>query len=176
MFIIIILLMCAIKSFRNFLVKCDFFPATQFLRYKGETEYRTATGGTFTIFITVLFCLLFFNALVDIIDKKNVSLQTDTQHQSVPAASEVKFGPAGGFLFALSINGMNLSATDVKYFDIKLQLNQFAPISQLVSSQDISLTECTYEHFDFNQELAKTYVTLNGSNLLCPPLNSAVSI
>lgn len=126
--------MCAIKAFRNFLVRCDFFPATQFLRYKGETEYRTATGGTFTIFITILFCFLFFNALVDIIDKKNVNLQTDTQHQSVPVASDVKFGPDGGFLFALSINGMNLSATDVKYFDIKLQLNQFAPISQLVSS------------------------------------------
>ena len=71
---------------------------------------------------------------------------------------------------------MNLSATEVKYFDIKLQLNQFAPISQLVSSQDIPLTECNYDHFNFNEELAKTYLTLNGSNLLCPPLNSAVSI
>lgn len=79
--------MCAIRAFRNVLVRFDFFPATQFLRYKGEIEYRTATGGTFTILITVLFCLLFFNALVDIIDKKNVSLQTDTQHQGVPAAS-----------------------------------------------------------------------------------------
>lgn len=171
-----ILLMCAIRAFRNFLVKFDFFPATQFLRYKGETEYRTATGGTFTILITILFCILFFNALVDIIDKKNVSLQTDVQHHSVPAASSIKFGPEGGFIFALSINGMNLSATDLKYFDIKLQLNQFAPILQLVNSQDIPLTPCTYNHFNFNQELEQTYATLNGSNLLCPPLNYSLSI
>lgn len=107
-----------IKSFRQLLVKFDFFPATQFLRYKGSTEYRTATGGIFTILIIAIFCILFFNALLDIIAKKNVTLKTDVQHQSDPSAAQIAFGPQGGFLFALRISGMNLSRTDLKYFDI----------------------------------------------------------
>lgn len=112
--------MYLIKSFRQLLVKFDFFPATQFLRYKGSTEYRTATGGIFTILIIIIFCILFFNALLDIIAKKNVTLKSEIQHQQVPIPAQVNFGPSGGFLFALRINGMNLSRTDIKYFDISL--------------------------------------------------------
>lgn len=108
------------KSFRQLLVKFDFFPATQFFRYKGSTEYRTATGGVFTILIIVIFCILFFNALLDIIAKKNVTLKTNIQNQSVPSQAQINFGPQGTFMFALRINGMNLSRTDLKYFDISL--------------------------------------------------------
>jgi hypothetical protein len=68
--------MSCIKSFRQLLVKFDFFPATQLLRYKGSTEYRTATGGIFTILIIIIFCILFFNALLDIVNKKNVTLKS----------------------------------------------------------------------------------------------------
>jgi hypothetical protein len=110
-----------IKSCRQLLVKFDFFPATQFLRYKGSTEYRTATGGVFTIFIIIISCLLFFNALTDIIDKKNVTVKSNIAHQANPSETSFALGPAEGFLFAVKINGMNLSQTDLKYFDITLQ-------------------------------------------------------
>jgi hypothetical protein len=98
-----------IKSCRRLLVKFDFFPATQFLRYKGSTEYRTATGGVFTILIIVIFCLLFFQALTDIIARRNVTVKSNIEHQATPGESSISFGPEGGFLFAVKINGMNLS-------------------------------------------------------------------
>ncbi len=113
--------MSFIKSCRQLLVKFDFFPATQFLRYKGSTEYRTATGGVFTILIIIIFFLLFFNALTDIIAKKNVNAKSNIVHQAVPSETSFTVGPEGGFLFAVKINGMNLSQVDLKYFDITLQ-------------------------------------------------------
>ena len=131
--------MCALKLLRKLLVKFDFFPATQFLRYKGQTSYRTATGGVFTILIVIIFFILFANALIDILNKKDVTLATDTQHQTIPEATNITFSPRGGFMLAISIGGMNLSRTDLKYFDITLSLNQYIPITQIVNSTTIPL-------------------------------------
>lgn len=128
-----------IKLVRQLLVKFDFFPATQFLRYKGQISYRTATGGVFTIFTVALFCILFANALIGILNKQAVTLSSDFKHEANPAGTNITFGPKGGFMIAISIGGMNLSRTDLNYFDITLSLNHFTPISQLTNSTPIPL-------------------------------------
>ena len=141
----------SVKGFlRQLILNFDFFPTTQFLRYKGQSSYRTLTGGVFTIIIVAVFFWLFASALMDILNKNNVILDTNVHHHAIPVPTNVTLGPNGGFMFAISIGRMNLSRTDLKYFDIGLSLNQFVPVAQLVTSTPIPLEMCTQNHFNFN--------------------------
>ena len=47
------------RCLQNTLRKFDLFPANQFLRYKGDPEYTTATGGIISLFVITIFIILF---------------------------------------------------------------------------------------------------------------------
>jgi hypothetical protein len=69
-----------IKCLRAFLQSLDFFPATQFLRYKGETEYKTATGGFVSFVIIIIFIILFTSTGLDMINKTTVTATSNFQN------------------------------------------------------------------------------------------------
>lgn len=62
------------------LKKLDFFPAQQFLRFQGEPDYTTATGGFCSVVIIVIFFILFINTGLNVINKINVTVSSDLQH------------------------------------------------------------------------------------------------
>jgi hypothetical protein len=39
----------------------DLFSYSTFLRYKGESEFKTATGGFFSLIVLIIFAILFTN-------------------------------------------------------------------------------------------------------------------
>ncbi len=49
------------SCFTTLLRKFDLFPTTQFLRYKSEAEYKTATGGFVSMAVIVIFVILFYS-------------------------------------------------------------------------------------------------------------------
>lgn len=57
------------KKLKGLVLKCDLFKTTEFLRYKGDAEYSTFTGGFCSIFIIILFAALFYNAVIATINK-----------------------------------------------------------------------------------------------------------
>jgi hypothetical protein len=85
--------MKAIKILHSTLTKIDLFPAQQFLRYKGEAEYKTATGGFCSILVIAIFFALFINSGLDVINKVNVTTSFDIQHQADPAATTLTANP-----------------------------------------------------------------------------------
>jgi hypothetical protein len=54
--------MGAQQKFEAILKIFDFFPNTQFIRYQGEGDFKTATGGFFSIILITIFSVLFFSA------------------------------------------------------------------------------------------------------------------
>ena len=53
----------------SFFRKVDLFPSTSLLRYNGDKEYTTATGGIISIVIITIFIILFFNMGVKTVKK-----------------------------------------------------------------------------------------------------------
>ncbi len=66
-----------LKRIRGLLMKVDFFPHTQFIRYKGETAFTTATGGCVSLVVIVIFGVLFLSAGIGTIQRSTVNTSVD---------------------------------------------------------------------------------------------------
>ena len=95
--------MKVIKTIHSTLTKIDLFPAQQFLRYKGESEYKTATGGFCSLLVIAIFFALFINSGLDVLNKANVTSSFDIQHQADPASTTLTASPEGRFMFAFTV-------------------------------------------------------------------------
>ena len=58
--------------------KPDLFSQTGFLRYNGEGDYRTATGGFISLAVYAIFIILFFNMGIKTLQKEIVTFTVDT--------------------------------------------------------------------------------------------------
>lgn len=109
-----------LQNIRSFISKFDCFASTQFLRYKGEPQYSTATGGIISIIIIIIFIVLFINAAINVINKATVTATTNYSHQNDPELTTVTIGPNGNFMFAVNIFGINLTDTTKTVFEVIL--------------------------------------------------------
>lgn len=85
--------MRAIRTIHSAFRAIDLFPASQFLRYKGEPEYKTATGGFCSLVIIIIFIVLFINTGLAVLSKATVTVSVDSQHQADPALTTLTVGP-----------------------------------------------------------------------------------
>jgi hypothetical protein len=122
-----------VKLIRQLLQKFDSFPATQFLRYQGETEYATATGGFFSLVVIVVFMILFTSTGLDVINKVNVTATSNFQSEMEPSPANLTAGPNGDFMFAIQILGINFSDPTTTVFEINLVQLSFTPVYKPVS-------------------------------------------
>jgi hypothetical protein len=95
--------MKAVRRVHSVLSSFDLFPAQQFLRYKGESEYTTATGGFCSLLIIAIFVVLFINTGLNVLNKTSVIVSSDVQHQADPVLTSIVTSPAGGFMFAVNV-------------------------------------------------------------------------
>lgn len=87
--------MKAVKVVHSTLSAFDLFPAQQFLRYKGDPEYKTATGGFCSLVIVAIFVAVFINSGLNVLNKATVIVSSDVQHQTDPAATTLIASPEG---------------------------------------------------------------------------------
>ena len=59
--------------FSNLLRKPDLFSQTTLLRYNGEAEYSTATGGFISIAVITIFIALFFSMGLKTLNKEIIT-------------------------------------------------------------------------------------------------------
>ena len=68
----------------SFFKKIDLFPHNNFLRYNGEAEYTTATGGALSTIIIILFVILFANMGLKTVNKQIITSSVSTNYQENP--------------------------------------------------------------------------------------------
>jgi hypothetical protein len=68
------------KTSSKFFRKVDLFPTTKLLRYNGETEYTTTTGGIISVAVIVIFVVLFANMGVKTVRKEIITSDSFTQN------------------------------------------------------------------------------------------------
>jgi len=138
-----------LKTIKSVLYRIDFFTTSQFLCYKGENSYATATGGFLSACIIIIFLVLFTNTGMQVIHKDNVNTSSFFEQSSDPSYAAVQAGPAGDFMFILDILGANITDPDIKLFDIKILQEEYAPVGRLINSTRIDMVQCTPDHFAF---------------------------
>lgn len=47
------------KGLQSLLRMCDLFSVSQFIKYKGDNDYSTATGGFCSVLVLTIFAVLF---------------------------------------------------------------------------------------------------------------------
>lgn len=63
-----------VKALAKELLKfCDLFSTSQFLRYKNDEDYKTASGGICSLIVVTIFMIMFMNTAMQTIDKSNIT-------------------------------------------------------------------------------------------------------
>jgi hypothetical protein len=68
------ILRCLARSLRAI----DLFPTSTFLRYKGETDYTTATGGCLSITVIIVFVILFASMGIKTVKRQIINTSSST--------------------------------------------------------------------------------------------------
>ena len=71
----------------------DLFPNSQLLRYKGDPEYTTATGGFVSLSVIVILIILFASMGFRTINRKIITSSTSTSYSSNPSSLSFKTSP-----------------------------------------------------------------------------------
>ena len=72
------------RKLHKLLSACDLFAVNQFIRYKGESEFKTATGGFFSIAVLVIFAVLFTNLAIRTVNKEIIAWSSETTSEIEP--------------------------------------------------------------------------------------------
>lgn len=104
----------------NLLKKFDLFAISQFLRYQDDNDFKTASGGIFSILIITVFLVLFMNTAIETINKQIINWTATTSNYLEPTHTNITFGQNSSFMFTVGIMGLNLNNPLLRYFDITL--------------------------------------------------------
>ena len=97
----------------------DFFQSSKLLRYNGDAEYKSTTGGCTTVAVVAILIALFYSMGLRTIRKEIIFSSTESVNELEPSGMDVTLGPNGDMMFSVSILGLNLSSVP-RLFDIKV--------------------------------------------------------
>jgi hypothetical protein len=109
-----------LKKIKYVLSRCDFFPHNQFLCYKDEADYTTATGGIASVIIIIAVMLLVTSEALNLVEKQKVTSTIEYIRSRDPSYSQMSLSPSGGFMFNIGIQGVNLANFSSKAFKVEL--------------------------------------------------------
>jgi hypothetical protein len=130
----------------------DLFYATEMLRFDKEMEYRSITGGLFSLAIIVAVLVGFANMIIDTLALNTINSVQLVTKDSSPTASTLTVGAASNFMIAVELWGVNMSAP-VRYFDVlMIQLSTLNGQREYNYSL-IPLETCTRDHWAMFPEI-----------------------
>ena len=131
------------RRLHKFLRTFDLFSASQFLRYRGESEYSTATGGCTSLVVIGLFIGLFAAMGLETAKKDIINSSVSVSYELDPTPVKTKTAPDSAFLFAFNMMGINLNDPTVTYFDFTLTQTFYGPNFALINQTVVPLEPCT---------------------------------
>ena len=73
------------KVIRRLVKKLDLFSSIQLLRFKGDAETKTLTGGLISFVIFILMSVTFTSMIIETFHKVVITAISDTTHADEPA-------------------------------------------------------------------------------------------
>jgi hypothetical protein len=149
----------------------DLFPTSQFLRYKQDADYKTATGGLVSIALIVICIIMFYSLGMQTANRQIINGSTSYEIDVEPLPLTIEFQKGSDFMFGVGIMGLNLNDPNVQYFNVTLKQNYYSPLLKPINSTVVPLVQCTPDHFSYSEDIERLYHQFNISEVLCPPLN-----
>ena len=144
----------------------DFFQCNKFLRYNGDAEYKSMTGGITSVTVVVIFVILFSSIALKTLKKEIITSSSFTESENIPSELAMRMGPGGDMMFGIYIRESNLSSVP-RLFDVKMERVYYS-YGYVLNRTEVPLEQCTESHFNFDSDLAVQLKSLPVSGLLCP--------
>jgi hypothetical protein len=109
--------MAILSFFKNAIKMNDLFYATEMLRYDKELEYRSFTGGLFSLAIIVAVIVGFASMILDTLSLSSINFVEIISKDQVPTLTSVSMQEGSNFMMAVELWGVNMTAP-VRYFDV----------------------------------------------------------
>jgi len=129
--------MGAFKVFKTMVHNADFFSTTQLIRYQEDPDFKTVTGGLFSIAIIAVLGTIFYSMAMSALRREDIEWSSEVTQEANPPKLEV---PYKKFNIGIQLGGYNLSDT-IQYFDIELTQKVFVN-KTLISSPIIPTSAC----------------------------------
>lgn len=82
-----------LSFFRSAIRESDFFSSSEMLRFHGDLEYRTLTGGVLSIAILITVIIGFASMILDTISLSSITTQKIVNQASSPTALNLTASP-----------------------------------------------------------------------------------
>jgi hypothetical protein len=117
----------------------DMFSTSQFLRYRGDSDYGTVTGGFVSVAVIIVFAILFANLGIQTANRQLINSSVSQESETDPSPLKVVVGPQGGFIFMVALLGLNLNNPAISFFDITLTQSYYGPLLTPINSTSVPL-------------------------------------
>ena len=138
-----------LKHIRRLAKKLDLFSSIQLLRFQGDAETKTLTGGIISLAIFIYLAITFFNMIVDTFHKVVITSISDTTRADTPSSLYISTENNGEkFMLWVEVFQFNLNSGP-RYFDVFLR-NSFMKLA-VVTNESIyyKLEPCTKDHWQY---------------------------
>ena len=133
-----------IKMLRMF----DFFQSSKLLRYNGDAEYKSTSGGIVSMTVVIIFIILFSSMGMKTLRKEIITASSNTENEIDPSDMNMTMGPEGGIMLGVYIRQANLTGIP-KLFDVTLKQGFFRYGTE-INVTTIPLVQCTSAHLSFD--------------------------
>jgi hypothetical protein len=147
----------------------DLFPNPKLLRYNGEPEYTSTSGGIISLGVIVIFIILFASEGLRTVERAIIFSTSSTQSEIDPSELTTTLGPQGDTMIAAFVYGVNLSAVP-RMFTVEMSQEFYYSGYIPINSTNIPLEPCTQAHFNFGGTVKQIGQKIPLSEGLCPPI------
>ena len=126
----------------------DFFQSSKFLRYNGDAEYKSTSGGIVSMTVVIIFIILFSSMGMKTLRKEIITASSNTENEIDPSDMNMTMGPEGGIMLGVYIRQANLTGIP-KLFDVTLKQGFFRYGTE-INVTTIPLVQCTSAHLSFD--------------------------
>lgn len=112
-----------LKLLKHLILEADMFCSSELLRYNAETQYKTLTGGLFSVGIICVIIAGFANMISDTLNRTSITSSLTTNKKSDPPYGALIPGNDSMFMFGLQILSFDLTfqadlTNGPQYFDV----------------------------------------------------------
>lgn len=79
----------------------DFFHSTQMLRFRGESEYKTLTGGIISVAIIIVILIGFSQMIINTLNLSSINFTQNIQRKQDPSLLNIVSSPEKDFMFGI---------------------------------------------------------------------------
>jgi len=169
-----------LRSIGRIIGEADLFYSSELLRFKGDTEYKTFTGGIISISLVAMVIAGFLSMITETLHKTAISSTLSEYKSTDPPFYNLTTDPKSNFMFGILIQSRDLSFNvdlnnGPRYFDVSLLVYDIQ-YSNLSTITTIPLVACTDDHWRTMPQMIERSDLYDYKSWLCPKIGQTLPL